>query len=64
MAQQPPITVSSVVLHGAADTVTPPTAEAQDAVRFLGPFERHVVPNAGHLLPREAPDAIVAAVRR
>jgi pimeloyl-ACP methyl ester carboxylesterase len=63
LAEQPPIVVSTVVLHGAADTVTPPTGEAADAVRFLGPFERHVVPNAGHLLPREAPDAIVAAVK-
>jgi pimeloyl-ACP methyl ester carboxylesterase len=63
LAEQPRITVSTVVLHGAVDTVTPPTAEAEDAVHFLGPFERHVVPNAGHLLPREAPDAIVAAVK-
>ena len=63
LTAQPPITVSTVVLHGATDTVTPPTAEAEDAAHFLGPFERHVVPNAGHLLPREAPDAIVAAVK-
>ena len=35
----------------------------KDAVRFLGPFERHVVPNAGHLLPREAPASIVAAIK-
>ena len=61
LADRPPILVSTVVLHGAADGVTPPTAEAEDAGRFLGPYERHVVPNAGHLLPREAPDAIVSA---
>ena len=63
LAELPPIVVPTVVLHGAADAVTPPTAEAEDAGRFLGPYERHVVPNAGHLLPREAPDAIVAAIK-
>ena len=63
LAQLPPIVVPTVVLHGGADTVTPPTPGEEDAARFLGLFERHVVPNAGHLLPREAPDAVVAAVR-
>lgn len=63
LAEQPSIVVSTVVLHGAADTVTPPTGAQEDAARFLGPFERHVVPNAGHLLPREAPGSIVAAVK-
>jgi pimeloyl-ACP methyl ester carboxylesterase len=63
LAEQPPILVPTVVLHGAADTVTPPIAEEADAARFLGRFERHVVPNAGHLLPREAPGPVVAAVR-
>ena len=63
LAEQPSIVVSTVVLHGAADTVTPPTGAQEDAAQFLGPFERHVVPNAGHLLPREAPGSIVAAVK-
>jgi pimeloyl-ACP methyl ester carboxylesterase len=63
LAELPPITVPTVVLHGGADAVTPPTAEAADAARFVGRFERHVVPNAGHLLPREAPESIVAAVK-
>jgi pimeloyl-ACP methyl ester carboxylesterase len=63
LAEQPPIVVSTVVLHGAADAVTPPTGAKEDSARFLGPFERHVVPNAGHLLPREAPHSIVAAVK-
>ena len=62
LAELPPITVPTVVLHGGADAVILPTAEAADAARFVGPFERHVVPNAGHLLPREAPESVVAAV--
>ena len=40
LAEQPPITVPTVVLHGAADTVTPPTVKAEDAVHFQGQFER------------------------
>jgi pimeloyl-ACP methyl ester carboxylesterase len=63
LATQPPIVVSTVVLHGAADTVTPPTGEEEDTAHFLGLIERHVIPNAGHLLPREAPDSVVAAVK-
>ncbi len=63
LAEQPPIVVSTIVLHGAADAVTPPTGAKEDSAQFLGPFARHVIPNAGHLLPREAPESIVAAVK-
>jgi len=63
LAEQPPIVVPTVVLHGAADAVTPPTDEAEDAAHFPALLERHVIPSAGHLLPREAPDSVVAAVR-
>jgi pimeloyl-ACP methyl ester carboxylesterase len=63
LAEQPPIVVPTVVLHGATDTVTPPSGEEEDAAQFRGPFKRHVVLNAGHLLPREAPHSIIAAVK-
>jgi pimeloyl-ACP methyl ester carboxylesterase len=63
LAAQPPITVPTIVLHGAADGVDPPVNSEADAPRFTGPYRREVVPVAGHFLPREAPEAVVGAVR-
>ncbi len=63
LAQQPPISVPTIVLHGAADGVSPPEGSEADARHFSGPYVRKVVPVAGHFLPREAPAAIVEAVR-
>jgi pimeloyl-ACP methyl ester carboxylesterase len=63
LASQPPITVPTVVLHGAADGVDVPEDSDAEAARFTGPYRREVVPVAGHFLPREAPQAVVAAIR-
>ena len=63
LAQSPSIAVPSVVLHGAADGVAPAAGSEPHARHFTGPYRRQVVPVAGHFLPREAPDAVVAAVR-
>jgi pimeloyl-ACP methyl ester carboxylesterase len=59
---QPPITVASVVLHGMADGVDPPTETDHAADHFTGPYRRELVPVAGHFLPREAPEAVVRAL--
>jgi pimeloyl-ACP methyl ester carboxylesterase len=61
LAARPPISVPTIVLHGEADGVGPPT-EDHDAPHFTGPYERRLIPVAGHFLPHEAPEAIVAAV--
>jgi pimeloyl-ACP methyl ester carboxylesterase len=63
LASQPPITVPTIVLHGAADGVDPAVNSESDAPRFTGPYRREVVPVAGHFLPREAPEAVVGAIR-
>ncbi len=63
LAQSPSIAVPTVVLHGAADGVAPAAGSEPHARHFTGPYRRQVVPVAGHFLPREAPDAVVAAVR-
>lgn len=55
LAARPPITVPSVVLHGGVDGVDPPANSEGCARWFTGPFQRVVVPGAGHFLPREAP---------
>jgi pimeloyl-ACP methyl ester carboxylesterase len=63
LAARPPITVPTVVLHGASDGVHPADETEGHARYFSGPYARHVVPVAGHFLPREAPEAVVAAIR-
>ncbi len=62
LAAQPRIAVPTIVLHGGADGVDPAEDSEGDARFFTGPYERRVVPVAGHFLPREAPDEVVRAV--
>jgi len=63
LAAQPPIKVPTVVLHGEADGVGPVAGSAGHAHHFTARYERRVVPIAGHFLAREAPEAVVQAVR-
>ncbi|HXT80097.1 MAG TPA: alpha/beta hydrolase [Acetobacteraceae bacterium] len=63
LAAQPPITVPTIVLHGAADGVGPAAQSVGHARFFTGRYERRVIPVAGHFLPHEAPDSVVQAVR-
>jgi len=63
LATSPPITVPAINLHGACDGVSPCEAEDRDRKKFTGPYERRIVPIAGHFLPREAPEAVVDALQ-
>lgn len=63
LAEQPKITVPTIVLHGAADGVGPPQGSEQHARHFTSRYERRVIPVAGHFLPNEAPEAVVQAIR-
>jgi pimeloyl-ACP methyl ester carboxylesterase len=63
LAQRPMISVPTIVLHGEADGVGPATQSENAARHFSGSYRREVIPIAGHFLPREAPAAVVAAVR-
>ena len=58
---RPAITVPAIVLHGADDGVSPPGG-SEDLPRFTGPCRREVVPGAGHNLPQETPEPVIAAV--
>ncbi|MGW0856935.1 alpha/beta fold hydrolase [Streptomyces sp. NPDC002690] len=62
LLDQPPITVPTVTLDGAADGVLPPTDGSGYAAHFTGPWSHHVVPDAGHNLPQEQPEAFTAAI--
>ena len=64
LAAQPPITVPAIVLHGAADGVSPVEQSARHAVHFAGQYDRRVVPVAGHFLSRETPQAGRASLAR
>ncbi|MBV8120951.1 MAG: alpha/beta hydrolase [Alphaproteobacteria bacterium] len=63
LAAQPAISVPTIVLHGAADGVSPVEQSAGHAAHFTGRYDRRVVPVAGHFLSRETPDAVVQALR-
>jgi pimeloyl-ACP methyl ester carboxylesterase len=62
LAVQPSITVPTIVLHGACDGVSPPQSPEGHWRFFSGPYQRRVVPVAGHFLPREAPGAVIDAL--
>ena len=59
---QPTITVPAVTLDGLADGNFPATDGSASAHHFTGPRVHHQVPNAGHNLPQEAPDAFASAI--
>ena len=62
LAGMPTIAVPAVTLDGSADGNFPATDGSGYSVHFVGPHAHHVVENAGHNLPQEAPRAFVAAV--
>jgi pimeloyl-ACP methyl ester carboxylesterase len=61
LMDQPSISVPTIVLLGEADPLRPPS-RANDSSHFKRFYEQTVVPFAGHFVPREAPDAVCAAV--
>ena len=64
LSHQPHIRVPTIVLHGEADGVGAPANSTPRDRLFTGPFERRLVPRAGHFLSREAPGEVVSAVVR
>jgi pimeloyl-ACP methyl ester carboxylesterase len=62
LATRPPITVPTIVLHGAEDAVSPPHRSAGHMALFPAGTARHVVAGAGHFMPREQPRAVVDAL--
>jgi pimeloyl-ACP methyl ester carboxylesterase len=62
LAPRPAITVPTMILHGAADTVGPPGRHEGELSRFPAGTERRVVAGVGHFMPREEPSAVVDAL--
>src|SRR5438270_8825841 len=51
LAQKPAIGVPAIVLHGEADGVTPREQSEAHARFFTRPYQRRLIPRAGHNLP-------------
>ncbi len=62
LAELPAISAPTVTLDGAGDGVAPATDGTASAAKFTGRRTHHVIPNAGHNLPQEEPEAFAAAV--
>jgi pimeloyl-ACP methyl ester carboxylesterase len=62
LAERPRIEVPSVILHGRDDGVDPPRRSEPHLALFPDGTARHVIPDAGHFLPREQPGAVVEAL--
>jgi len=62
LATRPPITVPTIVLHGADDGVSLSRRYEGDIELFPATTARHVVADAGHFMPREQPGAVVDAL--
>jgi pimeloyl-ACP methyl ester carboxylesterase len=61
LAAQPTIAVPTISLNGEANGVGPPERSAGHARFFTGPYQRRVIPIAGHNLPQEVPDVVSEA---
>ena len=62
LATRPPITVPTIVLHGAEDRVSRPQRSEGEMALFPAGTVRHVVAGAGHFMPREQPGAVTDAL--
>lgn len=61
LAVQPTIPVPTIALHGEANGVGPPAMSEKHARFFTGPYQRRVIPRAGHNLPQEVPGVVAEA---
>jgi pimeloyl-ACP methyl ester carboxylesterase len=62
LAERPRIEVPSLILHGAEDAVDFPGRTERDPAMFPAGTERHLIPDAGHFLPREQSRAVAEAL--
>ncbi|OIQ85798.1 haloalkane dehalogenase [mine drainage metagenome] len=64
LAEQPPITVPTITMDGEVDGVVLPTDGSRIAHHFTSRIQHLLIPNAGHNLPQESPEAFADAILR
>lgn len=62
LTSQPVISVPTISLWGADDTLHPGPPAARDRGQFSGLYEQRLLQGVGHNIPQEAPEATVAAL--
>jgi pimeloyl-ACP methyl ester carboxylesterase len=63
LAARPKIDVPSIVLYGGDDGIAKPAADSPvDRASFTKLVARRIVPDAGHFVPRERPEAVASAM--
>jgi pimeloyl-ACP methyl ester carboxylesterase len=62
LAERPPITVPTIVLHGEGDGIATAAGSASQSRFFTGPYQYRMIPVIGHDVPQEAPKETAAAV--
>jgi pimeloyl-ACP methyl ester carboxylesterase len=62
LATRPSITVRTIIMHGGDDAVSSRRSDAELKL-FPAGTERRIIPGVGHFMPREAPTALVDALR-
>jgi pimeloyl-ACP methyl ester carboxylesterase len=62
LADMPPITVPTIMIHGEDDRATLPETSANKEQHFTNIYIRHVLPNIGHFVQRERPEFVTKAV--
>ena len=62
LSEQPPITVPTITVDGEVDGVVLPTDGSGFAHRFTSGFQHMRIPNVGHNLPQESPEAFADAI--
>ncbi len=58
----PKIPVPTILLHGEEDGATLVSATEKQAASFAADYRREVLPGVGHFIPRERPEAVLAAL--
>jgi pimeloyl-ACP methyl ester carboxylesterase len=62
LATRPPITVPTVILHGADDPVSGLRRSEAELACFPPGTDRQLVPKCGHFMPREQPGTLAGAI--
>jgi len=62
VAQVPPVSVPTLVLHGAIDACNDPATSEHKEKFFTSRYERKLLPNVGHFPQREDPETVAGEI--